>query len=124
VRPLPVASALPVVHEGVAADKLCFAQQAEVLSRLAGNDKLVAYVSALPGQPNPHAAAIYDRERKVLFALQGDVAHLGPLLCLLSTRHGVNAVDALVEGHPAEAALQAAGYQRAAVRVEWWKDLG
>lgn len=123
-RPLPVALALPVVHEGVAVDKLGFAQQAEVLSRLSGNDKLVAYVSALPGQPAPHAAVIYDRERKSIVALHGDGAHLSPLLCLLATRQGVNAVDALVEGHPAEAALAAAGYQRAAVRVEWYKDLG
>jgi GNAT superfamily N-acetyltransferase len=123
-RPLPLSNALPVVHEGLAADKLCFAQQAEVLSRLCGQDKLVAYVSALPGQPQPHAAVIYERERKLILALHGDTAHLAPLLCLLATRHGVNAVDALVEGHPAEAALAAAGYQRAAVRVEWWKDLG
>lgn len=123
-RPLPVASALPVVHEGVAADKLAFSQQAEVLSRLCGNDKLVAYVSALPGQPSPKAAVIYDRERKQIVALHGDDAHLGPLLCLLAKRHGVNAVEALVEGHPAEAALAAVGYQRAAVRIEWCKDLG
>jgi len=123
-RPLPLATALPVVNEGVAADKIHFAQQAEVLSRLCGQDKIVAYVSALPGEAQPHAAVLYDRERKLILALAGDAAHLAPLLCLLATRQGVTAVDALIEGHPAEAALATAGYQRAAVRVEWWKDLG
>jgi GNAT superfamily N-acetyltransferase len=122
-RSVPLAEALPLLYGAVDPGLLLFGQQAGVLSRLSG--KLTAYVVTTPTSAGkPVAAAVFERDRKLLQALGGDPAQLPGLLCLLAARHGVACMDAIVEGHPAQAALIAAGFQRVSLRAELVKDLG
>lgn len=123
-RAVPIAEALLVLAPDAVAGRLLFDQQAAVLSKLAEKgERIVAYVTLEAQEKAPHAAAIFDRDRKLLLALGGDNDKLAPLLCLVSSRFGVALLDALASGHPAEAAVTAAGFVRMAVRAEWIKDL-
>lgn len=122
-RAVPLAEALPTLHAGVAADKLLFGQQGGILTRLGG--KLTAYTLTTPdSNGQPVAAAVFERERKLIHALGGEPGQLAHLLCLLAARHGVACIEALVEGHPAQSALTTAGFQRASLGAELVKDLG
>lgn len=92
-----------------------FGQHPIVLKRLAS--RLAAWVAFERGKP-PVAAAIIDAERKLIVAAAGEQAALAGLTALLAARPGVTLLDGLPEGHPAEAALLQAGFQRAAMRIE------
>lgn len=118
-RPVSLDEALAVFARfGVPSDAP-FGQHPAVLRRLAG--RLTAWAVGTRGQP-PLGAAVIDVERKQLVTAAGETEPLAGLLALLAARPGVTLLDGLPEGHPAEAALQLAGFQRAALRIELARD--
>jgi len=97
-----------------------FGQQTEVLRRL--SPKLTAVVLHTPA--GIAAAAVADRERRQLLALSGHGEHATAQLgALLAARYGILSIDALPVDDPATAAISAAGFQRASLRVELQKTL-
>jgi GNAT superfamily N-acetyltransferase len=120
-RTVPMSEALALLPGASDAGELLFSQEPEVLSRLSG--RLRAHVYLEPRSKSPAAVVICERERKLLYTLSGATASLASLLCLVAARHGIACLDALPDGHPAEASLAAAGFARAALRAEWVKDL-
>lgn len=118
---VPLAEVLPILRAGVDEDKLLFGQQDGILMRL--QSRLTAYILTPASGGKPVAAAVFERDRKLLHALGGDPGQLAHLLCLLASRHGIVCIEALVEGHPAQSALTTAGFLRASLGAELAKDL-
>ncbi len=97
-----------------------FAQQPEVLRRL--SPKLTAVVLRTPSGTT--AAAVTDRERRQLLSLCGhSEREAAQLAALLAARYGVYQIDSLPIDDPMTAAVSAAGFQRASLRVELQKVL-
>lgn len=131
-RPLPddATAGQPFVKLATVPEVLAIAEQGsppqtffwrkEVLAKLA--PRLAALVLIEAGEagaaPKTIAAVLVDGERHQLMAAFGEVAKLGQLAAVAARRHNATIVDALPEDHPAAAALAAAGFERAAVRVE------
>lgn len=116
---VPLAEALAFLS-AVQAPEAPFGQQTEVLRRL--SPKLTAVVLHTPARIA--AAAVADRERRQLLAVggQGEQA-AAQLAALLAARYGILSIDALPVDDPAAAAMSAAGFQRASLRVEFQKTL-
>lgn len=97
-----------------------FAQQPEVLRRL--SPKLTAVVLRAPAGIT--AAAVADRERRQLLSLCGRSERAAAqLAALLAARQGIQHIDAMPLDDPMTAAVSAAGFQRASLRVELQKRL-
>ena len=98
-----------------------FLQQPEVLLRL--SPKLTGAVLRTPTGITA-AAAVADRERRQLLSLWGQSEQAAAqLAALLAARYGIHYIDALPLGDPMTAAVSAAGFQRASLRVELQKTL-
>lgn len=116
---VPLAEALAFLSAAQAPEPP-FGQQTEVLRRL--SPKLTAFVLHTPG--GIAAAAVAERERRQLLAVGGQGEHAAAqLVALLAARHGILSIDALPVDDPATAAVSAAGFQRASLRVEFQKTL-
>ncbi len=116
---VPLAEALTFLAAAQAPEPL-FGQQTEVLRRL--SPKLTALLLHTPA--GVAAAAVADRERRPLLAEGGQGEHaVAQLAALLAARYAILSVDALPVDDPATAAVSAAGFQRASLRVEFQKTL-
>lgn len=115
---VPLAEALTFLA-AAQAPEAPFGQQTEVLRRL--SPKLTAVVLHTPA--GIAAAAVADRERRQLLAVGGQEQAAAQLAALLAARYGILSIDALPVDDPATAAVSAAGFQRASLRVEFQKTL-
>lgn len=115
---VPLAEALTFLS-AAQAPEAPFGQQTEVLRRL--SPKLTAVVLHTPA--GIAAAAVADRERRQLLAVGGQEQAAAQLAALLAARYGILSIDALPVDDPATAAVSAAGFQRASLRVEFQKTL-
>lgn len=111
------AAALAPLWNSLPAEAHLFGDQLEILSRLSARLHCIGVVSASHPSQLVAGAAI-ERERKLLIGLAGDNALLSALLCTVSAHHAVQYLDAIALCHPAIAALQAAGFQKTAARLE------
>lgn len=111
---VPPAEALVVLAPRTPAEPP-FSQEPEVLLRL--SPKLSAVVLRSP--TGITAAAVADRERRQLLALCGHSERAATqLAALLAARYGIHHLDALPIDDPLTAAINAAGFQRASLRME------
>lgn len=115
VRPVAMADVAGLLGAGDEG-ALLFSQRPSVLARLSA--RLTVLGLSLAGDDRIVAAAVADRERKLLLSLAGQGDALSALVYLLCLRHGVQHVDAIQPDHPGVAALGAVGFQRTAVRIE------